>query len=615
MKTVFGLAICILFLFPNLLLGYKANDSNEKVTSSQISNKKAGKRTRRISSTDQRHNFCEVHNQVMLGKISRREALNGMNVSIGVVDYSVDQETGKLDENYIANMVFDEVARRAKFSYKDSVGVVPTPTGDETFTGVLTYIVNNYDIAVDWWIRSLERTALGASGSEPWYDSSTIIITKEGPTKTLFNFQAAFSPFRPSVWIATIITIAISGFAYHINAFLMLRGNRERRDRLGDNLFKTVLAFMGHTTFDPKYLPNRILLVSISFLFLVLLAAYTANLASFLVLANKNQKPNIMSFQDVIDYDRRVCVWKPSGDIVEIRFEYPNARYVDKPNELEVYQGLANDECEVALISVESHRKYTNMVEYNPNCDLKVVGLPVRKAGASFALKTTADLCSSIVRDVVDLFIFEIRKDGTLDKIKEKAYESSQKCNAAKKVEEDSQKLSLWDLSGVFIIHYAILISVFILSVLHVAFPRYFKSTIHEIAIVRKASDIVNVKVRDILKSDKEEKQDKNSKENNGNNMCLIEPVDNMFPSIVRNSTIDTANYALCAELHKVKNDMKMMKSAKEASEGTGNEDLHEEVLKMKAELKTEMRAEMRAMQSEILKEIKSFHSQVESPL
>lgn len=612
MKTVFGLAICILFLFPNLLLGYKANDSNEKVTSSQISNKKAGKRTRRISSTDQRHNFCEVYNQVMLGKISRREALNGMNVSIGVVDYSMDQETGKLDENYIANMVFDEVARRAKFSYKDFVGVVPTPTGDETFTGVLTYIVDNYDIAVDWWIRSLERTALGASGSEPWYDSSTIIITKESPTKTFFNFQAAFSPFSKNVWIATIITIAISGFAYHINAFLMLRGNRERRDRLGDNLFKTVLAFMGHTTFDPKYLPNRILLVSISFLFLVLLAAYTANLASFLVLANKNQKP-IMSLQDVIDYDRRVCVWKPSGDIVEIRFEYPNARYVDKPNELEVYQGLANDECEVALISVESHRKYTNMVEYNPNCDLKVVGLPVRKAGASFAQKTTADLCSSIVRDVVDLFIFEIRKDGTLDKIKEKAYESLQKCNAAEKVDDDSQNLSLWDLSGVFIIHYAILISVFILSVLHVAFPRYFKSTIHEIAIVRKASDIVNVKVRGILKSDKEEEHESNDEEqgNYDNNLHPIEPVDNMFPGFVRGASIDTANYALCAELHKVKNDMKMMKSAKEASEGTGNEDLHEEVLKMKAE----MRAEMRAIQSEIIKEMRSIHSEVESPV
>lgn len=326
--------------------------------------------------------------------------------------------------------------------------------------------------------------------NEDRYNSNTIIITNVNPTAKSVNMGAAFAPFHGNVWLVIVLTIITTGISYHVNDYIMHRGERDERDELGANIFKSFLAFMGNITFDPRFFPNRILSVSISFLCLVLVATYTAQLASFLV--NENRVQPIQRFQDVITNGYRVCVWKGTAYTMSIQFEYPDAIYVEKATEPQVYQGLIDNDCDVALVSEENHNAFVNKFDYNPNCDLIVVGFPVRYGTASFALKNELQYCSAIVHNVFDIYILEMIADGNLDKIKKVHNLGSNDCKAFEAKEEESLQLSMYDLSGLFAIHFILLFIAFTFVVLHIMYPNVIKANI--------LGDTFNVKTKSVHK-------------------------------------------------------------------------------------------------------------------
>ena len=192
--------ISIIVMFPDLLLGYQMHNQSSRVASRRMSDM--------LDTTiDHRNNYCGIYDQIKIGTLSRRNALNGLNVSVGVIDYVLNQQTGKLDQDYIAVKVFDEVARRAKFKYKDSFGVYPDPSGNKSksYTDILGDILDHYDVALDWWATSLERMSLGFSMTKGWYDSNTIMIIKSKTETKGVQFGAAFSPLKPRVWVLILL--------------------------------------------------------------------------------------------------------------------------------------------------------------------------------------------------------------------------------------------------------------------------------------------------------------------------------------------------------------------------------------------------------------------------
>ena len=66
-----------------------------EVTSRRNLNQLSNDSEVRTVTVDQRNNYCQTYNQVGLGKLSRRDALMGLNVSIGIMDYVIDKKTGK----------------------------------------------------------------------------------------------------------------------------------------------------------------------------------------------------------------------------------------------------------------------------------------------------------------------------------------------------------------------------------------------------------------------------------------------------------------------------------------------------------------------------------------
>ena len=64
-------------------------------------------------------------------------------------------------------ILMDELARRGRFTWRNSFGVIRDPT-NETWTELLQWTVNTYDITADWWGQNLERMNLGVAFLTPW---------------------------------------------------------------------------------------------------------------------------------------------------------------------------------------------------------------------------------------------------------------------------------------------------------------------------------------------------------------------------------------------------------------------------------------------------------------
>ena len=186
--------------------------------------------------------------------------------------------------------------------------------------------------------------------------------------------------------------------------------------------------------------------------------------------------------------NNRICVWKAFGDTAAIKYDYPSATYVDKESELEVYQGIANGDCEIGLTHAESHKEYELKRKYNPNCRLEVVGIPVRPGISSFALMDSATLCSSVVRNVLDYYLLQMIEDGKLESIKTAHYKAgADGCDSRENENKIPTSFSASSLGGIFIIYYFVLIVAITLAVLKAKYPQYFVRNLHELSLVRKS--------------------------------------------------------------------------------------------------------------------------------
>ena len=242
-----------------------------------------------------------MHKLVEQGEIERRHALRGFNVSIWLQAYAINESTGKPDESnpYIAVDIFSELGRRAGFNWIDSFGVIASPTENETWTNVLNNTVNEYDIAVDYWARTLERVSSGFLYPEPWYDASLIMFQDAQAMRVQMNFFAFVQPFSGSVWYLIAFTIIFTATVFYLIHFLNNRLETHGMNiHFGNTLFQTFSASTGQNELQSDYMANKIVIASMIFWSLLIVTCYVASLTSFLV--NRNYV-KIENFEELMN--------------------------------------------------------------------------------------------------------------------------------------------------------------------------------------------------------------------------------------------------------------------------------------------------------------------------
>ena len=138
------------------------------------------------------------------------------------------------------------------------------------------------------------------------------------------------------------------------------------------------------------------------------------------------------STQDAINKGYIICASMQSYVGTEVQQRFPTAKFVDVNGEDILTRMLAGD-CQAALVDHDLWRISESLTSLNPGCRFEYVGRPVVQLSAGFAIKPCVTKCTSLVRDVLDIYMQEMVIDGTIDALWEKLtrQRAQQSCPAA----------------------------------------------------------------------------------------------------------------------------------------------------------------------------------------
>jgi hypothetical protein len=176
-----------------------------------------------------RTNVCDRQASLYDEHIRLPDALRGLNLSVAITPYfnepdnaffTLDEENRILESDPgLFVVILDEVAKRAGFEWRNNFGAFqPLQSGsNKTWSDILKWQVEHFDISMEYWARSLERLGDQISFPEGWWDATIVIVEhydhklEEVATFNLLNF---LSPFTYSVWGYIFLAMVLSGLTY-----------------------------------------------------------------------------------------------------------------------------------------------------------------------------------------------------------------------------------------------------------------------------------------------------------------------------------------------------------------------------------------------------------------
>ena len=182
------------------------------------------------------------------------------------------------------------------------------------------------------------------------------------------------------------------------------------------------LNFTQNFEYAPNSTAGRIFCISMGVWALVITATYTANLASLFV-EIKGSPPALDSLDTAVRLGRKICTYANTNADSIVADKHPSADRLPLNDELSQYKALNRGDCQVVVGYKANFEQYLGMSDYNPDCNLEWVGREVAAINSGFAVKADAGfMCTSFIRDVLNLHLTEIKAQGILTDMWEKHY-------------------------------------------------------------------------------------------------------------------------------------------------------------------------------------------------
>ncbi|CAK9076161.1 unnamed protein product [Durusdinium trenchii] len=218
--------------------------------------------------------------------------------------------------------ILNELGLRAGFTYSM---VIHDWSNITSFKKALAERIMLQDmITYAYWFITPGRMGIGAYSPYGFLEAMlfAVVVPKE---KSMFSFDEIFSfltPFSPAVWFCFLGLMIGTGLMYRFletsndEDFPEGRGLFDIRNFL-DSIFKSSGHITGASGFAPKTWPGKVLLMSWTWCIVLTLSAYTANLASFLVMKAENAA-GFSSLTSAVQQMKKVSVERggTSGNMV-----------------------------------------------------------------------------------------------------------------------------------------------------------------------------------------------------------------------------------------------------------------------------------------------------------
>lgn len=408
--------------------------------------------------SDVRADLCNATKGVTEGTLEIQDALVGRKLTFIAEDYDGNShwytrdETTGVDSGFHVELM-DLLAARAGFTY-EIVRITSAEFEGRTWSEYLDHSVRKYDANLDWWLQTSSRSRNGIRSPYAFLDMS--IVASEFKQETTFDYEKFWSfaaPFDPLLWGVIVATTGLTAVIY-----LLIEQKRNQSEirpgaalseKLGNVLYLAVAQFTGGGGYAPETGFGKGLLISYSFIILLLGAAYTANLATFLI---TNSVSGLDSLQDAVDQGERICVYGESAPDEWIRAAHPSAHVV--PISGDAWAGLAAGECAVAVGGRLNFEFALQDAAKNPECALAQVGKNSERifsagwmCGVDYYEK-----CTSLIIDVFAFWLLELENEGAItEQLEEMKGDTATKACSDGLGETDA--LVVADMGGIFILH------------------------------------------------------------------------------------------------------------------------------------------------------------------
>eukprot|EP00428_Durinskia_dybowskii_P035755 CAMPEP_0170264220 /NCGR_PEP_ID=MMETSP0116_2-20130129/32003_1 /TAXON_ID=400756 /ORGANISM="Durinskia baltica, Strain CSIRO CS-38" /LENGTH=492 /DNA_ID=CAMNT_0010515309 /DNA_START=101 /DNA_END=1579 /DNA_ORIENTATION=- len=413
--------------------------------------------------THREHNFCDVN----YGNQSRKliHALSGRQVSVAVnlrphgqdiFNFASYDPSTRLLTGFLVD-VMDELARRGDFTWRDSFAVI-NRTSEQLPFPILQWSAENYDILVDWRTLSPDIDAIGVTPLMPFMDTSYNLLVKPelvapGLLEQVFSY---FRPFAFDTWLAFLVAWLTTAWAY----WKFETGHDDFQTESSQNLpfihsaYLSALMITGAGGVAPATYAGKFMTLMFSALVVLIVAAYTANLASLLVVTARITLP-IQSLDQASASNVEVCTSYPESFGL---FEDYTGSWRVMDELVDIYKSVVSGSCKVAMVrsfmwSVAKHSEVTN-----PGCSLYMLPEASKPARSGFVVridKPGYTTCIDRAAQVFNLILLEMDLDGFFQRLRRRHTHAAHpiKCPPGFPTAPatDSSSLTLESAGGMFI--------------------------------------------------------------------------------------------------------------------------------------------------------------------
>ena len=415
----------------------------------------------------ERTNLCDRIVAVKNGSVIQDEALKGAHLSIITTEWdprilrwdaSTRQWTG------LEVKLLDELSRRASFTYSLEVKDWSNVSDWDT---KLFETTAQYDlVTAGYWHITPERMQKGVYSPYGFLDSTLwLVAIPEG--KPPFSFEEIVSflaPFTAWVWITFLWLMLATGLLF---SYLEAAKNTEdypegRKGFFGflsktyffDSVYKSSGHITGSSGFTPKTWPGKILIMSWTWCIVLTLAAYTANLATFLVVQTEN-KVSFSTVRDAVQRGKRFSV--QSGTVAQAWFESRNYTDVVVASSEDITtraKGLQGS-VDFAVFPQFEYEMLKQKRAVNPSCDMTHVGLPLLSLKAGWmALNDVTEKCTKLVGDVLNVWFLRLEIESTLQEMVKGSLIPYQTCfTETSDGGDEATRLEITNMLGILCLH------------------------------------------------------------------------------------------------------------------------------------------------------------------
>jgi hypothetical protein len=204
---------------------------------------------------------------------------------------------------------------------------------------------------MEYWSRSLERLGNEILFPEGWWDGSILLIEHfdhKQHENAAFNEFSFLALFTYSVWSLIFMWIVLSGLTYWVleKHHTDSDGAAEKgeSEKPMGSIFLLSRAFVGHNEYEPNTVASQMIYFSWSSWSILVLSAYMANFASFLV-ASQQENYAVQSFDKGVELQLPICVVEGTVQHVFLQIRYPKLNLIPKITEQLGFNALKHGEC------------------------------------------------------------------------------------------------------------------------------------------------------------------------------------------------------------------------------------------------------------------------------